>query len=51
MGDLEKAAKPAYSEHVGAMSYGVYRTLKHAVNENLVEDKGKCMGARCGQTN
>ena len=36
--DWESAVSPAYTEHKIALSYGVYGTPKHIINEKLVAD-------------
>lgn len=42
--DWEKAVKPAYAEHKIALSYGVYGTPKHVIDDSLVTDTESVWG-------
>lgn len=45
MNDWEEAVKPAYTEHKFALSYGVYGTPKHVIDDKLVEDTESSWGS------
>lgn len=40
----DNAVKPAYTEHLIALGYGVYGTPKHIINDNLVLDTESAWG-------